>query len=106
MEAGSAIALAIVLLAGGGTAGAVMMTDAGDWADHGMMGIGHGMMGDDHEECPYHEDYEGGECFRGADVPPRSARSTPQRTVPTTRTLATGAAADAALRLALRSEAW
>ena len=70
MEAGSAIALAIVLLAGGGTAGAVMMTDAGDWAGQGMMGNGRGMMGGDYEECPYHEDYEGGECFRGGDVPP------------------------------------
>ncbi|NIP35423.1 MAG: hypothetical protein GWN18_10730 [Thermoplasmata archaeon] len=70
MEAGSAIVLAFVLLAGGGTAGAVMMTDAGDWTGHGMMGNGPGMMGGDYEECPYHDGYGRGECFRGADVDP------------------------------------
>jgi hypothetical protein len=70
MEAGSAIALAIVLLAGGGSAGALMMTDGMDWAHNGMMGNGGGMMGGDDQDCPYHEDSDAGECFRGADVDP------------------------------------
>ncbi len=70
MEAGSAIALAFVLLASGGTAGAFMMTDAGDWTHGAMMGNGGGMMGSDYEECPYHDGDQGGECFRGADVDP------------------------------------
>lgn len=67
MEAGSAIALAIVLLAGGGSAGAIMMTDGVEWAHHGMMGYGGGMMGGgDVQDCPY-EDGDADQCFRGAD---------------------------------------
>jgi hypothetical protein len=68
MEAGSAIVLALVLLAGGGAAGAAVMSDVGDWTGQGMMGDGRGMMDGDHDDCPYHEDVDGGECARNVDV--------------------------------------
>ena len=61
MEAGSAIVLAIVLLAGGGAAGAAMLTEVGQWH-------GNGMMGGDYEDCPCRDG--GDECPRGAEVDP------------------------------------
>jgi hypothetical protein len=69
MEGASAIALALIILAGGGVTGAALMTDAGDWMGHGMMGDGRGMMGADHDECPY-QDSGDAPCFRGADQMP------------------------------------
>jgi hypothetical protein len=58
MEFASAIVLAVVLIAGGGATGAVMLSDGDLWdGHHGMMGGYGGMMGGDgYEDCPYHED--------------------------------------------------
>jgi len=66
MEFVSAVALAIVLIAGGCAAGAVMLSDGDLWDGHqGMMGGSSGMMGsygEGYEECAYHgEGHE--ECF-------------------------------------------
>lgn len=70
MEGATAIALAILVLAGGGATGAALMTDAGDWMGHGMMmGGQHGMMDGDAADCPYHDSSDA-PCFRGADQVP------------------------------------
>jgi len=63
MEFVSALVLALVLVAGGGATGAVMLSDGDMWNGHqGMMGggmMGGGMMGgygEGYEDCPYHEE--------------------------------------------------
>jgi len=62
MEGASAIFLAMVLLAGGGATGAVMMSEDVDMGHWGMMGGHHGVMGEGSEDCPYHDgDHE--ECY-------------------------------------------
>ena len=62
MEGASAIVLAMVLLAGGGATGAVMMSEDVDLGSWGMMGGHHAMMGDGSDDCPYHDgDHE--ECY-------------------------------------------
>lgn len=60
MEGVSSLFIALVLLAGGGATGAIMMSDGvGDWD---MMGGQGGMMGGGYEDCPYH-DGDGQECY-------------------------------------------
>lgn len=64
MEFLSAVVLAVVLIAGGGATGAVMMSDGEFWDGHyGMMGGGMmGGYGEGYEDCPYHD--EGAEdCY-------------------------------------------
>jgi hypothetical protein len=63
MEFTSAIVMAVLLIAGGGATGAVMLSDGGLWdGHHGMMGSGTGGMmggyGEGLEDCPYHGNEE------------------------------------------------
>lgn len=58
MEFLSAVALALVLIAGGGATGAAMLSDGDIWDGHsGMMGGGMmGGYGEGYEDCPYHDE--------------------------------------------------